>query len=66
VYGSEPRHQGACAVDLAGSNETALVAVSTKYLKTAQHGWAEDKGVCGRCMCVHVRGVDNRYNPGVK
>ena len=65
VYGSEPTHKGACNVDLAGSNETAVVAVSTKYLKTAQHGWAEDKGSCGQCMCVHIRGADDKYNPGV-
>ena len=55
LYGSEPRHKGACNVDLVGSNESAVVAVSTKYLKTAQHGWAEDKGSCGKCMCVHIR-----------
>jgi hypothetical protein len=65
VYGSQPTHKGACNVDLAGSNDTAVVAVSTKYLKTAQHGWAEDKGSCGQCMCVHIRGVDDKYNPGV-
>lgn len=53
-------------MDLEGSNETAMVAVSTKYLKTSQHGWVDDKGSCGRCMCIHVRGVDNLYNPGVK
>jgi len=66
VFGSEPNHKGACAVDLAGSNETAVVAVSTKYLKTSQGGWADEKGACGQCMCVHMRGVDNKYNPGVK
>jgi hypothetical protein len=55
LYGSEPRHRGACNVDLVGSNESAVVAVSTKYLKTEQHGWAEDKGSCGKCMCVHIR-----------
>ena len=43
-----------------------MVAVSTKYLTTEQHGWSGDKGACGRCMCVHIRGVDNKYNPGVR
>ena len=53
-------------VDLEGTNDTAIVAVSTKYLKTSQHGWVDDHGSCGKCMCIHVRGVDNEYNPGAK
>jgi hypothetical protein len=65
IWGSEPAHKGACNATLVGSNQTAMVAVSTKYLKTAQHGWVEDKGSCGKCMCVHIRGVDDQYNTGV-
>jgi hypothetical protein len=42
------------------------VAVSTKYLKTAQGGWVADKGACGACMCIHLHGADNEYNTGVK
>jgi hypothetical protein len=65
IWGSEPAHKGACNATLVGSNEIAMVAVSTKYLKTAQHGWVDDKGSCGKCMCVHIRGVDDLYNSGV-
>eukprot|EP00877_Chromochloris_zofingiensis_P011105 jgi/Chrzof1/6248/Cz17g17110.t1 len=66
IYGSQPDHKGACNATLVGSNESSVVAVSTKYLKTAQGGWVADKGACGQCMCIHVRGVDDKYNPGVK
>jgi hypothetical protein len=41
---------GACATPLAGSNERALVAVSTRYLSSNQGGWQPEPGACGHCM----------------
>jgi hypothetical protein len=66
IYGSTPDHKGACNAVLVGSNTHAGVAVSTKYLKTEQHGWVEDKGSCGKCMCVSIFGGDDKYNAGLK
>jgi hypothetical protein len=51
---------------LAGTNERALVAVSTKYLKTYQGGWAPNKGACGMCMCIRMHGGDAGSNPGLQ
>lgn len=65
VLGATPTHRGACNYMLNGSDAQALVAVSTKYLKTAQGGWVPDKGACGSCMCIRLHGIDDVYNPGV-
>lgn len=52
---------------LKGSDEKALVAVSTKYLKTYQGGWnPSSPGACGKCMCIRLHGADEGYNPGVQ
>jgi hypothetical protein len=66
VYGSSPQHKAACNKVLRGDNDYAMVAVSTKYLKTYQGGWAGDKGACDRCMCVRIHGGDDEYNKGIQ
>lgn len=66
VYGSSPQHLAACNKVLRGDNDYAMVAVSTKYLKTYQGGWAGDKGACDRCMCVRMHGGDDDYNKGIQ
>jgi hypothetical protein len=66
VYGSSPQHKAACDKVLRGDNDHAMVAVSTKYLKTYQGGWAGDKGACDRCMCVRIHGGDDEYNKGIQ
>jgi hypothetical protein len=66
IYGSSPQHYAACNRILKGSNEAALVALSTKYLKTYQGGWAADKGACNQCMCIRMHGADRAYNPGLQ
>jgi hypothetical protein len=43
-----------------------MVAVSTKYLKTYQGGWAGDKGACGKCMCIRLHGGDDKFNAGLQ
>ncbi|KAI8469932.1 MAG: hypothetical protein J3K34DRAFT_521733 [Monoraphidium minutum] len=63
VLGKEPAHKGACDVPLEGSDTHALVAVSTKYIKSRQGGWHDDPGACGMCMCVRLQGCDDVYNP---
>ena len=63
VYrGSILKQKGACNVDLIGSDTHATVAVSSKYLRSQDGGWAANKGACGQCMCVHVNGGDAAYN----
>ena len=66
IYGMSPDARTACNTYHVGSNEAATVAVSTKYLKTYQGGWADDKGSCGLCMCIRMHGVDSAYNPSYK
>jgi hypothetical protein len=66
VYGSSTEHKAACNKVMVGDDEAGMVAVSTKYLKTYQGGWAGDKGACDRCMCVRLHGVDDNFNRGVQ
>lgn len=66
IYGSSPNHKAACNQVLKGDDRAAMVAVSTKYLKTWQGGWADDKGACGQCMCVRMHGGDNKFNGGMQ
>jgi hypothetical protein len=48
IYGSSPGHKAACNKFLHGDDKAAMVAVSTKYLKSWQGGWAGDKGACNK------------------
>jgi hypothetical protein len=66
IYGSSQAHKAACNKWIQGSSEAAMVAVSTKYLKTYQGGWTSDTGACGKCMCVRMHGGDVKYNPGLQ
>lgn len=66
IYGSSPQHKAACNKILHGEDDAALVAVSTKYLKSYQGGWAGDKGACDKCMCVRMHGADEVFNPGLQ
>jgi hypothetical protein len=66
IYGSSAQHKAACNQYLYGGDEAAMVAVSTKYLKTFQGGWAPDKGSCGMCMCVRLHGADDKFNSGLQ
>lgn len=66
VYGSSPQHKAACNRVLRGDDDAAMVAVSTKYLKTYQGGWASDTGACWKCMCVRLHGGDNKFNSGLQ
>lgn len=66
IYGSSPQQFAACNKRLRGSDDYAMVALSTKYLKTYQGGWAGDKGACDKCMCVRMHGADTNYNKGVQ
>lgn len=66
IYGSSPQHKAACNKVLRGNNDAAMVAVSTKYLKTYQGGWADDKGACNKCMCVRMHGADDKFNSGLQ
>ncbi|KAF6252721.1 hypothetical protein COO60DRAFT_1463572 [Scenedesmus sp. NREL 46B-D3] len=65
INGSSPAHLAACKEQLVGSPTHASVAVSTKYLKTTDGGWARSKGSCGLCMCISIMGADDEYNKGV-
>lgn len=65
IYGSSPAQKGACNAMLHGG-DAAMVALSTKYLKTYQGGWTSDKGACGQCMCIRMAGGDVGYNPGLQ
>jgi len=66
VYrGSILAQRTACNKVMMGDSRYASVAVSTKYLKTYQGGWAQDKGACGQCMCIMILGADNLYNKGL-
>jgi hypothetical protein len=66
IYGSSYGHKAACNLRLKGEDEAAMVAVSTKYLKTYQGGWAGDKGSCGKCMCIRLHGGDDKFNTGLQ
>ncbi|KAF8072387.1 ttc4 [Scenedesmus sp. PABB004] len=66
IYGSSPEHKAACNKVLRGSDDAAMVAVSSKYLKTYQGGWAADGGACGQCMCVRLHGADDKFNSGLQ
>ncbi len=62
---------GACGPDLATSfarcsDAHATLAVSTKYLKPHQGGWAADAGACWKCACASLFGGDDAYNPGLR
>lgn len=56
----------ACNVLANGSDSHAMIAVSTKYLKSTQGGWVVDKGACGKCMCISILGGDSAYNKGLQ
>jgi hypothetical protein len=49
-----------------GDDKHAMVAVSTKYLKTYQGGWTSDTGACNKCMCVRMHGGDDSFNSGLQ
>lgn len=66
MYGSSEGSRTACNTPHSGSTNYATIAVSTKYLRTQQGGWSEDKGHCGKCMCVFIHGADQAYNPGLQ
>jgi hypothetical protein len=66
IYGSSAAHKAACNQIIRGDNKAAMIAVSTKYLKTSQGGWVSDKGSCGKCMCVRMHGGDVNYNRGLQ
>lgn len=66
IYGSSSGHKAACNKWLHGEDGYAMVAVSTKYLKTYQGGWAGDKGACDKCMCIRLHGGDDKYNQGLQ
>lgn len=66
INGSSPQHLAACKTQLLGSRTHASVAVSTKYLKTYQGGWASNTGACGKCMCISILGADDAYNTGLQ
>jgi hypothetical protein len=66
IYGSSPQHKAACNKWLTGDDSAAMVAVSTKYLKTYHGGWSTDKGACDKCMCVRLHGADDKYNRGLQ
>jgi hypothetical protein len=66
MYGSHDGARTACNNPHSGSTNHATIAVSTKYLKTQQGGWSQDTGHCGKCMCVHIHGADEAYNPGLQ
>lgn len=66
INGSSPAHLAACKEQLYGSDTHASVAVSTKYLKTTQGGWADKKGACGKCLCISIFGGDDAYNSGLQ
>lgn len=66
IYGSSGEHKAACNKVLMGDDKFAMVAVSTKYLKTFQGGWTADQGACHKCMCVRMHGADDAFNKGVQ
>lgn len=66
MYGSSEGARTACNTPHSGATDHATIAVSTKYLRTKQGGWADDKGHCGKCMCVYMHGADQAYNPGLQ
>lgn len=66
IYGSSSAHKAACNKVLMGDDKHAMVAVSTKYLKTYQGGWTSDTGACNKCMCVRMHGGDDSFNSGLQ
>jgi hypothetical protein len=66
IYGSSNAHKAACNKVLMGDDKYAMVAVSTKYLKTFQGGWTSDTGACNKCMCVRMHGGDDAFNKGLQ
>jgi hypothetical protein len=66
IYGSSVGHLAACNRILRGNDDFAMVAVSTKYLKTYQGGWTSNRGACHQCMCIRLQGADNEYNKGLQ
>jgi hypothetical protein len=66
IYGSSSAHKAACNRVLMGDDKHAMVAVSTKYLKTYQGGWTSDTGACNKCMCIRMHGADNAFNSGLQ
>ena len=66
IYGSSAGHLGACNRILRGNDKFAMVAVSTKYLKTYQGGWTSNRGACHQCMCIRLQGGDDAYNKGLQ
>ena len=57
----------ACNTPGIGSSRYATVALSTKYLKTYEGGWAGKgkTGACGKCVCISIFGADDMYNKGL-
>lgn len=66
IYGSSSQHKAACNKVLRGNDNFAMVAVSTKYLKTHQGGWTADQGACHKCLCVRLHGGDDLFNKGLQ
>jgi hypothetical protein len=66
IYGSSSAHKAACNRVLRGNDNFAMVAVSTKYLKTFQGGWTKDQGACHKCMCIRMHGGDDLFNKGLQ
>ncbi|KAI8464817.1 MAG: hypothetical protein J3K34DRAFT_439029 [Monoraphidium minutum] len=66
IYGSSSGHKAACNKWLQGDDNYAMVAVSTKYLKTYEGGWAASKGACDKCMCIRMHGGDDKFNTGLQ
>jgi len=61
ILGKDKGHTGACAKRLIGTDEHAMVAVSTRYLNRWQGGWESTPGACGQCMVGAGWGVDRRH-----
>lgn len=54
------KQKGWCGKILRGSNTTAAVAISTKYLPL--HGISPQSHYCGQCMCIRIVGTDKTSN----
>ena len=55
-------HKGWCGKMLTGSNASAGVAISTKYIHRFKH-ISPNSQYCGQCMCIRVRAPDTTKNP---
>ena len=53
--------KGWCGKMLKGSNDTAAVAISTKYVPI--HTQSPLSPYCGKCLCFRVVGADESTNP---